>query len=264
MEQFRIPGNDRAPAGENGSSARAAGPGRPFHRVARLLLTANAAAKRPYPAPAGAAAFLYIRAANGLLIRFVSMPAPRVHAFTLTPHPAVPSRAVHAIDGTVTRVPGGLLVHYVLEGEIDRARVPASKPPRFADGLWRHTCCEAFVARRNEPGYVELNFAPSGEWAIYRFRRTRERAPLESGLTMSELDPHVTVCRAAGRLELDAVIQLDRVWPDHSGTDLALGLSAVIEDDGGSLSYWALRHPLDKPDFHHPAAFALELDAVRT
>ena len=44
---------------------------------------------------------------------------------------------------------------------------------------------------------------------------------------------------------------------------LALVVSAVIEDDSGALSYWALRHPPGKPDFHHPDAFAMELDEVR-
>jgi hypothetical protein len=38
-----------------------------------------------------------------------------------------------------------------------------------------------------------------------------------------------------------------------------LGLSAVIEDTRGSLSYWALAHPPGKPDFHHADGFALEL-----
>jgi hypothetical protein len=40
---------------------------------------------------------------------------------------------------------------------------------------------------------------------------------------------------------------------------LQLALSAVIEDDRGTLSYWALKHPSGKPDFHHPEAFALEV-----
>jgi hypothetical protein len=42
---------------------------------------------------------------------------------------------------------------------------------------------------------------------------------------------------------------------------LRLGLSAVIESCNGSLSYWALRHPAGKPDFHHADAFALGLEA---
>jgi hypothetical protein len=38
-----------------------------------------------------------------------------------------------------------------------------------------------------------------------------------------------------------------------------MALSAVIEATDGTLSYWALAHPSDKPDFHHPDSFVLEL-----
>ncbi|QLQ12045.1 MAG: hypothetical protein HZY74_00360 [Brevundimonas sp.] len=38
-----------------------------------------------------------------------------------------------------------------------------------------------------------------------------------------------------------------------------IGLTAVIEDTDGTISYWALAHPSDKPDFHHPDSFVLEL-----
>jgi hypothetical protein len=41
---------------------------------------------------------------------------------------------------------------------------------------------------------------------------------------------------------------------------IRLGLSAVVEATDGGLSYWALRHPPGKPDFHHIDAFALQLD----
>jgi hypothetical protein len=40
---------------------------------------------------------------------------------------------------------------------------------------------------------------------------------------------------------------------------LRIALAAVIEDDNGELSYWGLRHPHAKPDFHHPNGFALEV-----
>jgi hypothetical protein len=38
-----------------------------------------------------------------------------------------------------------------------------------------------------------------------------------------------------------------------------MGLSAVIEERDGMLSYWALRHAPGKPDFHRRDGFALEL-----
>jgi hypothetical protein len=36
-------------------------------------------------------------------------------------------------------------------------------------------------------------------------------------------------------------------------------LSAVIEAADGTISYWALKHPSDRPDFHHADSFAIQL-----
>ena len=44
-------------------------------------------------------------------------------------------------------------------------------------------------------------------------------------------------------------------------TDCAMGLSAILEEKGGTISYWALAHPEGKPDFHAAACFAAELPA---
>jgi hypothetical protein len=152
---------------------------------------------------------------------------------------------------------GALAVAFSLEGHIDALRIPPAQSPRRSDLLWLHTCFEAFVALPGEPGYRELNFAPSGEWAAYGFRRYRERVPLDW-----DPDPDIVVCRTATRLELSATFRLFGPARTRSSAPLQLALSAVIEDVDGRLSFWALRHPPGKPDFHHPDAFALELGAV--
>jgi hypothetical protein len=41
---------------------------------------------------------------------------------------------------------------------------------------------------------------------------------------------------------------------------LRLGLAAVIERTDGGHSYWALTHPGDRPDFHDPAGFVLQIE----
>ena len=69
------------------------------------------------------------------------------------------------------------------------------------------------------------------------------------------LAPDIVVRYRPGKLELSARITVP------CETDLAIGLAAVIEETSGTLSYWALRHAPGKPDFHHPDAFALALDA---
>ena len=119
------------------------------------------------------------------------MPSPPAHPFTLTPHPATPSTVLRRIAGHVIgQRDGTLAVTYILEGDIERLRLPAPQPARFADELWRHTCCELFIACKNEPAYHECNFAPSNEWAAYAFARTRERAPLApQGPGVLDLEP---------------------------------------------------------------------------
>ena len=167
-------------------------------------------------------------------------------------HPATPCSALRGIEISISRKDGALKVSYSLQGEIARLRIPPPRPPRVAERLWQHTCFEIFIARDGASGYRELNFSPSGEWAAYSFDAYRQ-GRLDAG----SADPGIRVQRAPGRLELVASI------PVTQHGKLRVGLSAVIEEESGGLSYWALRHAPGKPDFHHPEAFALELDEVR-
>ena len=145
---------------------------------------------------------------------------------------------------------------YVITGDMARLRVPSRAATRFRDGLWRHTCCELFVRRVGEASYHELNFSPSGEWAAYAFDRYRE-----GQVALVHVDTDVEAQRHAAKLEVRAEVDLSRVSPYYVQEPLAIGLSAVIEADDGTLSYWALTHPPGKPDFHHQAAFSLTIEA---
>jgi hypothetical protein len=184
-----------------------------------------------------------------------------VRAAVLASHPASRSQAVRTVRVHVSRnAKGRLALTYALEGDLARLRVPPHREPRIAERLWEHTCCELFVAHAGLPAYYEFNFAPSGEWAAYAFARYRDGTVLSH----AALDPGIVVHAGAEGFSLDASIDLERLSPVLAGARLALALSAVVEDDTGALSYWALKHPPGKPDFHHPDAFALVLDEVRT
>ena len=91
-------------------------------------------------------------------------------------HPESRGDAVRSIRIEVRREQAVIRVLYRVEGRLDRLQVPQPRAPRFADGLWRHTCCEIFVARDGSPAYHEFNFSPSGEWAAYAFSGYREGA----------------------------------------------------------------------------------------
>ena len=140
---------------------------------------------------------------------------------------------------------GALAVSFNLDADLDRLRIPGRRPARFADGLWRHTCFEVFLARKGSCAYREYNLAPSSEWAGYVFRRYRVRGNDEAAA------PRTRIRRSARGLRVDLRIKAQG--------RMRVGLSAVIEEKDGTLSYWALRHPPGKPDFHHRRTFALEL-----
>lgn len=105
------------------------------------------------------------------------------------------------------------------------------------------------------PAYFEFNFSLSGEWSAYSFIRYRERARAQATwLPAIRTDVSENRAQLAARLPLEGAFAVD---------ELEVGLSAVLERKDGDLTYWALRHPPGKPDFHHDDAFALKLDALR-
>jgi hypothetical protein len=174
----------------------------------------------------------------------------------LTAHPSTPNDDVRSLGVQLAaEEPDILVFQYSLVANMSRVRVPTTGASGRADSLWEHTCFEAFVAAGDAPGYHEFNFSPSLDWAIYRFSAYREgMSPAEIGRA-----PEISVRRGADRLELRSAVHLGHVADLRDVRHLRIALAAVIEDDHGRLSYWALRHPPGKPDFHHPDGFSLEL-----
>jgi hypothetical protein len=163
----------------------------------------------------------------------------------LSSHPSTPTDVVRTLEVHVESIAGGSVeLRYVLEAPLDRLRIPPARTATRRDELWKHTCFEVFVAASADGPYRELNFAPSSEWALYSFDDYRK------GMVAPEAKaPSVSVQSSAQRLTLE-------VSADSGLAAVCrLALSAVIEDGDGRLSYWALRHPPGKPDFHHPESF---------
>jgi hypothetical protein len=175
---------------------------------------------------------------------------------SLVRHPASAPSAARGIEVEFAVTPGsGLRLRYLLHGPLERLRIPPPAPAARMDGLWRHTCFEAFVAGRNSPAYCEFNFSPSGDWAAYGFATYRNgSAPLSCGSP-----PVILVDRSAELLALATGIDCVLLETLPGQGTLRLALSAVLEEEDGRLSYWALTHPAEAPDFHHPDAFVLEV-----
>jgi hypothetical protein len=173
----------------------------------------------------------------------------------LVPHPrGAPLGAPFDVFARAELIGAGTVrFEYRLTGDVAKVAIPARQPSRHADRLWERTCFEAFVASSREPGYCELNFSPSTQWAAYEFDGHR--------LGMRALvlaPPAVAVEQTARELRVTATVELGGLaaapWPRR------VGLTAVIQEQGGGRGYFALRHPREKPDFHDAEGFAVLLD----
>ena len=174
----------------------------------------------------------------------------------LSRHASGPSPRVGSFDADARRDPDGTLhLSWRLAGDVAALRVPDPAPPLRLDDLWHHTCFEAFVAVEGGSSYAEFNFAPSGSWAAYAFSGFRQ------GMRNADIEapPDCRWRRDDQHLGLDVTLRPLR-WPVGAATlPLRVGLTAVIEDQSGTISYWALRHPGSRPEFHHPDGFVLDI-----
>ncbi|MCP5279115.1 MAG: DOMON-like domain-containing protein [Thiobacillus sp.] len=171
-------------------------------------------------------------------------------AHKLIPHPDTPCDAVRGIEVNVHLAPSGdLILTYTLKADLAALRIPPAMTPARGKDLWKRTCLEAFLQGEDAPAYREFNFSPSGQWQAYAFTDYRQGGPLA-------LAPAPTM----GRIDKDGRITLKCKLPAEAlpkGTLLRLGITAVIEDVDGGLSFWSPRHPPGEPDFHHTDNFAL-------
>jgi hypothetical protein len=174
--------------------------------------------------------------------------------FDLKPHPATPPadppfRVWVTIDHAAAfGATATTNIWFGVSAPASRFVLPESAEGR-ADALWKTTCFEAFLRAEGEDAYQEWNFAPSGQWAAYDFTAYRE------GMAEADVaEPYVRMEDNFTWLALGATIAVpaDCSWQ--------LGLSAVLEEQDGTKSFWALAHPPgDKPDFHHADCFAARL-----
>jgi len=171
----------------------------------------------------------------------------------LSSHPDHLPATVSSVEAAVI----GLTDHWLrVRWRVDNSSdvvLPPFAGKKRADGLWQETCFELFLRSPGDAGYVELNLSPSEQWAAYDFVGYR------SGMAERDMPraPDCTVRAGGNMLIFDASIPLAGLPP----LPWELGISAVIIEDDGTKSLWALRHGGGPADFHAAACFAAKLEA---
>lgn len=159
-----------------------------------------------------------------------------------------------SVIGTVGRQAGMLCLDYVLKGRLSSLKLaPPAKAPERKDGLWQTTCLECFFSPGGGPGYWECNLSPAGHWNVFRFDSYRQGMAPEDRISRQAF----TVSSAEGSLSLRLCLDFGKVVARDAS--LAIGVNAVLEDQAGALSFWALRHGGARPDFHRREDFLIAL-----
>ena len=174
----------------------------------------------------------------------------------LQPHAASPRGGVRRIRASaeIAALRDELRISFRVDGDIDRLRLPETGTALRRDGLWQHSCFEAFLKADASDSYHEFNFAPSGDWAAYRFASRREGRD-----SPAVPAPKIGFRRTPDHCELNAAVPLATLPDLAQAQTLQIGLAAVIEGSDGELSYWAIAHREAKPDFHDPSSFTLRM-----
>lgn len=178
---------------------------------------------------------------------------PITLATRLEPFPATAGAPAGSV---VARLERGLdELRYRLEMAVPGLRLPpaAVGGGDRRDGLWRRTCAELFVGIPGRRGYLEWNLAPSGDWNLYRFDDYRVRA----GEAPPWATPDLRVEHTGDGAIIEATLPLAPFG--LAAAPLELAACAVAEAADGVLSWWAARHPAERPDFHDRRGFVLRL-----
>lgn len=119
-------------------------------------------------------------------------------------------------------------------------------------GLWEKTCFELFI--KNQLGqYIEFNFSPTFEWNCFYFNKKGDalaeyqlmQMPVTDILLSEDHFLHFSVIKKE---------YLPKGFFD-SQNELHAGITSVIKEKNGSMSYWALSHADSKPNFHDFRSF---------
>lgn len=189
---------------------------------------------------------------------------------SLQPHPLTKDLSGRRLEVSLTPDERGVMLRYLWLGSSAEILWPVNNAdsargirPERRDFLWHHTCGEWFIGEAGSPGYIELNFSPSGHWAAYRFADYRQSL---GDLAWQGPPPEIEFSLEPQRAELCARVP----WVALASLtaeplrDWQLGFTCVVERGAtgpgvaaGVLEYWAVTHPRAQPEFHDRLGFSV-------
>lgn len=177
-----------------------------------------------------------------------------MNSYVLKPFSAPPEPFMIYVESS--HVDDQLEINFTLMGDMTSLHLPSpAENSNRVVGLYHHTCLEIFLKRGSR--YLEWNFSFSGDWCIFLFDSYRKKSTEQENLDSSLFSiKHISHSNSEARFGVG--INLDRLNFLGRG-ESHLGFSAVLEHPKSQLSYWALKHVANQPDFHQEKSFIVTL-----
>ena len=170
--------------------------------------------------------------------------------FTLTPYDQNSSPAI-TIDCELNTTAESVFISYKVQGELCEIDLGTGHPHHArVIKLWEKSCFELFM-KNTKDNYIEFNFSPEFEWNCFYFAKKGDALTEYLRMDLVKFDI---------LLSLDVfhlIVELDKKkFPDSFfDGELNAGITSVIKEKDGKLSYWALSHHDTRPNFHDFRSF---------
>ncbi|MEH2001592.1 MAG: DOMON-like domain-containing protein [Nostoc sp.] len=174
--------------------------------------------------------------------------------FSLQPFPSTKFLPNLKIAGNISRNGNKLAIRYMLEGDLKEIVIaPPSNTPSRKHELWEDTCFEFFLGIKNFARYWEFNLSPGGHWNVYRFDGYRQGMQEETAFENLPFN----IQNQTDGLILMLDVDLDKIISAEQAIEV--GITTVIKDRNGEVTYWALTHQGAEADFHLRDSFIVKL-----
>ena len=173
------------------------------------------------------------------------------HSYSLHAFEETPSTSPFALKGLIETSASELRIKSDLIGPLEELVIPPqSKDPQRRSNLWENTCLEVFISAAKSHRYWEWNFSPSLDWNMFQFKDYRNK---DSEL-LSGWQHQASRLISGKQMQLNIQIDIPETLRD---TPLHIGVSFVLHHKQNGLTYWALQHLSQQPDFHNRGKFLI-------
>lgn len=155
------------------------------------------------------------------------------------------------IDCELNTTRDSVYISYKLQGALSSLDMGTGTPKHArVIKLWEKTCFELFMKDANN-SYIEFNFSPDFEWNCFYFEKKGN--PLAEYKRMELVKFDILFSNEV----VHVIVELQKkMFPDHFfDGSLSMGITSVIKEKTGDLSYWALSHHDTRPNFHDFRSF---------